>query len=469
MKTFNDLISNYNNELDKITILQKQDILDRMHSGDTKTKIGLSRFPVKYFQYFLMFIILIATFYILANYQTIFNISKSVNNSTNTDKNEPINQSDDMKYFNITNIQFLELTQQELEKIGIMKNDTAYIVQAERSVDLESQTPESIFSEANRPESNQIPKLEKEKHFKIWKQKRIDTYKKYGYPYKGPFLFRESAILKLPEFHSIPNKYENWKNDDYSQISPVSITSWHYKGQFAFCMMGEFFGSGLIKETNSMDELQNIVFEYSSPIDIKKLPGISQLIPIKIKMGNPNIKINYRQKTKKGMNGKQLTYEEYRAMKETYAEYIIWYLPTSEFVNKLPERYAKRIRKELKIIEKVNKGELARNEMCKELEGEKSILGLCDNSSDYIFNANVYPNPVNDNAILKFSAKSESHFSANIYELTGRKLKTIFENKFLKAGNHEEPFNLAEFQSGVYIIILSSSNNEQIILRILKN
>ena len=61
-----------------------------------------------------------------------------------------------------------------------------------------------------------------------------------------------------------------------------------------------------------------------------------------------------------------------------------------------------------------------------------------------------YPNPFNPTTTIKFSLPENSKVNISIYDILGRKLKTM-TNKYFDAGYHYIDFNAADFTSGVYI------------------
>jgi len=68
-----------------------------------------------------------------------------------------------------------------------------------------------------------------------------------------------------------------------------------------------------------------------------------------------------------------------------------------------------------------------------------------------------YPNPFNDNTIINYSIAKPSHIKLEIYDSTGRKVKTLFD-KYHDVGNYSITFDASGLSSGVYIYRLL--NNE---------
>ncbi len=72
-------------------------------------------------------------------------------------------------------------------------------------------------------------------------------------------------------------------------------------------------------------------------------------------------------------------------------------------------------------------------------------------------NISVFPNP-SDN-IVNIDIKNDVFLSAIIYEISGRKIKTI----------HKPTFSLKEFNKGIYVIKINTQNGEVAYKRIIKN
>lgn len=67
-----------------------------------------------------------------------------------------------------------------------------------------------------------------------------------------------------------------------------------------------------------------------------------------------------------------------------------------------------------------------------------------------------YPNPFNPETTFKFSLKTKSQITLNIYDLTGRNVKTVFQG-FQTAGAHSVHINMNDLPSGIYFYQLQTS------------
>lgn len=69
-----------------------------------------------------------------------------------------------------------------------------------------------------------------------------------------------------------------------------------------------------------------------------------------------------------------------------------------------------------------------------------------------------YPNPFNPETNIRFSIPFQTKVSLNIYDLLGRKVKTLLLNESLKPGNYSYNFNGGSLSSGIYICVFSGKD-----------
>ncbi|MBI1931718.1 MAG: T9SS type A sorting domain-containing protein [Ignavibacteriales bacterium] len=70
-----------------------------------------------------------------------------------------------------------------------------------------------------------------------------------------------------------------------------------------------------------------------------------------------------------------------------------------------------------------------------------------------------YPNPFNPTTTIKFGLPEQAVVDLKIYDILGREVATIINNKTLKAGSFEYSFDASKLASGTYIYRLTSNNN----------
>jgi len=87
------------------------------------------------------------------------------------------------------------------------------------------------------------------------------------------------------------------------------------------------------------------------------------------------------------------------------------------------------------------------------------IEAISGNQSGEFSLAQNFPNPFNPLTKLKFSLATEDNISILIYDINGRLVSTLIDNRKLNAGEHSVIWNAAEFSSGIYFCRLSCAKS----------
>jgi len=69
-----------------------------------------------------------------------------------------------------------------------------------------------------------------------------------------------------------------------------------------------------------------------------------------------------------------------------------------------------------------------------------------------------YPNPFNSSTIISYSISKNSDINISVYDLLGRKLKTL-TNEYKQKGSYEINFEANDLATGIYIIVLRTDKN----------
>ncbi|MBX7047498.1 MAG: T9SS type A sorting domain-containing protein [Ignavibacteria bacterium] len=95
--------------------------------------------------------------------------------------------------------------------------------------------------------------------------------------------------------------------------------------------------------------------------------------------------------------------------------------------------------------------------------GIKSVNG--EIPKNYVLKQN-YPNPFNPTSIIEFSIKDKANVSLNIYDMQGKEIERLFENKDLIPGEYKSVADFSEknLSSGIYFYKLIIHGKEDIVL-----
>ncbi|MBM2816670.1 MAG: type sorting protein [Ignavibacteria bacterium] len=442
----------YKQNLEKTMLFSNEELtnfLDKISSSDyEQIEYSVTKHPKsKMFYASIGSCLLAALFYLISTEKLPFGQNVKLTDireknqiaKTNSLKNENI---DDRKYFNWTNLRIIELTDEELEKIGIVKTDSGYIVITER-----------YFHKKMHGEL----KLRKDLY-----NKKYVSYNKAGYPKVDKFLLKEENFLKLNNIRTKIIPYKGWSNEEFSLTAPIAITSNHYKGKYNGFSIGMHINkSPILKGSNNIGENLLDDFANLTPTkNIREVPVLTKLVSLKIKIGFKSDVPDLDPKNR---------YQEFRNAKVNYAEFILWYYPTEEFLDAIPIRFSKPLRKELGIFKKIETGEIKPNDACKELNGEQSFFGLCNFASGGIHEITLYPNPASGATSLKLHLIESRKIDISIYDQSGRMVRSIEQNMQLLIGTQEYNIDLSGFNPGFYIISIKSDKGEEVIQKLFVN
>jgi len=163
-------------------------------------------------------------------------------------------------------------------------------------------------------------------------------------------------------------------------------------------------------------DTEQTIYSYA---DANSLVGIH----IKIKNPDPNVKQN---------------------------DIYLWYEPTEEFINKLPERYKNELQKELNS------------------NNEKSYTNDAGSNTFLFSDVKLYPNPANNGFVnFRFSILEEKNITISIYDISGKLVKSSLSNQNVNIGEHNLKLELSDIPVGMYLVCLTAESGETIVQRLI--
>ncbi len=145
----------------------------------------------------------------------------------------------------------------------------------------------------------------------------------------------------------------------------------------------------------------------------------------------------------------------------------LWYLPTTEFLNALPKRYSKSLRKELAILDKIENQNIPAEEACAGFD-EESFLGICDLSSGALSNIKIAPNPCLFELHLSFTATEKRSVSMEVFDINGRSIQILGHFEINNFGEQQHTFDVSSLKTGIYQLVVISDKGEKISKRFIK-
>jgi hypothetical protein len=142
--------------------------------------------------------------------------------------------------------------------------------------------------------------------------------------------------------------------------------------------------------------------------------------------------------------------------------YILWYEPTDDFLEALPEDHRERIKKELHIFDNSE-------DVCRDVpkDEEQHLLDLWRSCSGAIENFTVFPNPTSGNVNVSYDLKDQREIIVAIHDLDGRKIKELSRKKSKSPGKWTENYNISDLEPGMYLLSLQTNSGAQAVQRII--
>lgn len=203
-------------------------------------------------------------------------------------------------------------------------------------------------------------------------------------------------------------------------IAPLQITS--YINRHVFASYYSAADRALHNTLRRMDENTNVL-----------MPSANSLIPVLATIENANDPVFKK------------------------AELILWFEPTNEFIEALPEPYKSALKKEIV------------QDAVKPKSGEKRYTDTWREEDGAVISSRVYPNPTQDFEVrLAFALSETRTCTIGIMDMFGHTLAIATENKSLEKGEHTLDINLNIIdKNGVYLIVMRTSDGEQIVQRLI--
>ncbi len=151
-----------------------------------------------------------------------------------------------------------------------------------------------------------------------------------------------------------------------------------------------------------------------------------------------------------------------------YSKITLWYYPDDNFLNALPDDIRNKIIKEMNLLESVVAGELPASDACQALDGEESLLGLCNLTDMAITDLTAAPNPTHGNCEISYTLTKERYTKVMLLDNSGRYVKDINNWQNQKAGEYSFNIDLSSLPKGNYNIAVFTNKNEKVMFKLMK-
>mgnify|MGYP002784287635 FL=1 len=150
---------------------------------------------------------------------------------------------------------------------------------------------------------------------------------------------------------------------------------------------------------------------------------------------------------------------------------ILWCSITSTLVQALPDRYRIPLERELAAAQKYSSlCEIPTREEREEVEqiiAGKPFLETWRSCSGALSVKSLSPNPAQNDVTTRFVLTAPRTVTAALHDIRGLHLETLQSGQNFQAGEHHLFLNLARHSAGMYLLVLTTTQGEQTVQRVL--
>ncbi len=353
----------------------------------------------------------------------------------------------------IAGIEYLQLSAEELQKLGVTMDQgtVRFSMDDFNTRDNGANTTETVADERQA-----------ERRAKRVLRERQELSSVYSYDTAhATILFRQDVQLPLGQDnkHTIV-PYNGWSYTQPNPLSPVGYQSVEVSYQPSKRHSGFDHSEWIDQQLVGVSPLlHGNAANFVQPGSNGRLVNTGATIPVRIILG-----------TRQDVDAKTL---QARAGIDTAHFHVkavdLYFVPSQDFVDRLPDRYRLPLQNELKLMDRVSKGELMLNEACDLLhkQQDNSLLDLCSSTGTDLSALTVFPNPVRNASMqCSFDAQSEGSYSVSLYNLQGVLQKTLLQTRY-RQGTNTITIDMKDIRPGIYVLSLSSEKGVQVTRRII--
>lgn len=149
------------------------------------------------------------------------------------------------------------------------------------------------------------------------------------------------------------------------------------------------------------------------------------------------------------------------------SDVCLWYAPTKEFLDALPERYRVALESELSVMREVAEEHGTVEQACDRIAGRPSYLEVCRVSSGAVNAATASPNPAHGRTTVAFRLSEARRVSVTLHDLNGRYLRHLVFEEDRSAGDQRVEADLDGVSQGAYLVAVRTSQGEQAVARLI--
>lgn len=147
--------------------------------------------------------------------------------------------------------------------------------------------------------------------------------------------------------------------------------------------------------------------------------------------------------------------------------YVLWFIPTQEFIERLPDRYRDEIRGQYELFRKLsidNQEDVV--ETCLKLEGKKDYFGICGEKRGAIERI-VFQSVTTDGISAELELSADRMVGITVSDLMGKVFWS--ETKLIKKGKSSIVIKPANLQKAPYFVVIETDEGEFAIEKVFLN
>lgn len=357
---------------------------------------------------------------------------------------QPVVPNPSLSPAKIRGLRYIELSDRQLEKLGIHRTGGRYELYAEDII---------LYEDNETRQCMAISRNDLKMSVSLSRNGFREFYAStYGGDTSEPY-----AVLKhrlaLDTFTTsgqvIPYPVASSINPE---VSPLIVTHTYYRKPGDQGRMVATFENPLLLDSSSkfnhqVFEMFN-VFAPDSVIgcrDITKYSLLSKLIPVYIRIGKPKVP----------------------GRKTAGCDVLLWYYPTPRFLDALPVEIANRLRIELGFTTLVEEGVMHAEELRRRYCGEYNYMDVCRVKDGAVSITSISPNPATDRAVIKVHVTEQRNFSVSLHDMYGNLVAHLSDRRL--ADSEEITIDVSDKPAGTYLVAITSDRGEQVVERLIVN
>jgi len=138
-------------------------------------------------------------------------------------------------------------------------------------------------------------------------------------------------------------------------------------------------------------------------------------------------------------------------LNNSFTDVFLWFVPNTFLKERLSKSSRERIDHEQRVISQIRSSSVSQAKACETLE-QPSVLGICGISENSLSTLAISPQPVSDEATIRFESSVDGAADIALYDMNGVLQNIQIPRATITRGMNAVQINLRSLPSGVYVI-----------------